>query len=231
MSERSRRITERNRLGRHIEHDERSKGFRVAKVAGALTSAQYTRHCAPFDQGDLGSCTGNAMAGVLMTDPFWTTGRLLTESDAVRLYGEATHLDSIHGAYPPEDTGSSGLAVAKAAKKEGWIPSYDHAFGLDDLLHGLAQRPGLLGIYWYTSFDTPHSTGECPLSPTATVRGGHEVQMFRLDVEQKRVWCYQSWGPTWGGLGNGTFWFSFDTLTQLLAQHGDATFPAVPKTA
>jgi hypothetical protein len=225
MTARIRGITERNRLGRHIEHDERSKNFAVARVAGAPKSAQYTRHCPPFDQGDLGSCTGNAMAGVLMTEPFWTAGRLLTESDAVRLYSEATHLDKFRGSYPPDDTGSSGLAVAKAAQKEGWITGYEHAFGLDHLTHGLSQRPGLLGIYWYTSFDTPLPSGECPLTPTATVRGGHEVEMFRLDVEQQRVWCYQSWGPMWGGLGNGTFWFSFETLTRLLAEHGDATFP------
>ena len=49
-----------------------------------------------------------------------------------------------------EDTESSGLAVAKAAKREGWIKVYEHAFGLDDLIHGLSERAGLLGIYWYT---------------------------------------------------------------------------------
>ena len=227
MSERIRRITERNRLGRHIEHDERSKGFAIARLATAPKSVSFERHCAPYDQGELGSCTGNAMAGVLMSDPFWKDGRLLTESDAVRLYSEATHLDNIQGSYPPQDTGSSGLGVAKAAKKEGWIKGYEHAFGLDDLIHGLSQRPGLLGIYWYTSFDTPLPSGECRLTPNASVRGGHEVQMFRLDARQKRVWCYQSWGDSWGGLHNGTFWFSFKTLERLLDQHGDATFPVV----
>jgi hypothetical protein len=224
MTARIRGITERNRLGRHIEHDERSKNFRVKRAAAAPVSVTHKRHCPPFDQGNLGSCTGNAMAGALMTDPLFKKGRMLGESDAVRLYSEATHLDSIRGSYPPDDTGSSGLAVAKAAKKEGWITSYQHAFGLDDLLHGLSQGPGIMGIYWYTSFDSPLPTGECPLTPQATVRGGHEIEMFRLDVAEKRVWCYQSWGPTWGGLGDGTFWFSYDTVTHLLAQHGDATF-------
>lgn len=229
MSQRTRVITERYYLGRHIEHDERSKNFAVKLLAAGPKSAEYQRHCPPFDQGDLGSCTGNAMAGVLMTSPFWKEGRLLGESDAVRLYSEATHLDDIPGNYPPNDTGSSGLAVAKAAKKEGWITGYEHSFSLDQLLHGLSQRPGLLGINWYTSFDTPSHTGECPLTAGATVRGGHEVQMFKLDVKKKQVWCYQSWGPTWGGLKNGTFWFSYTTLTRLLAEHGDATFPNVPK--
>ena len=225
MAERTRGIPERFPLGRHVDHDERSKGFAIKRLAAAPKSASYQRHCPPFDQGDLGSCTGNAMAGALMTDPFWKAGRQLTETDAVRLYSEATHLDRIRGFYPPDDTGSSGLAVAKAAKKEGWITAYQHAFGLDDLQHGLSQRPGILGINWYTSFDTPLATGECPLTPSASIRGGHEIEMFKLDVEQKRVWCYQSWGPTWGGLGDGTFWLSFDTLQRLLAEQGDATFP------
>src|SRR5262249_30290549 len=219
-------ITEKHRLGRHIEHDERSKGFRVTRVAANPRSAAYKRHCEPFDQGDLGSCTGNAMAGLLMTDPFWTTGRSLGESDAIRLYSEATELDGIRGSYPPQDTGSSGLAVAKAARREGWITRYEHAFGFEDLIQGLSQRPGILGINWYTSFDTPDASGECPLTAAASVRGGHEVEMFELDVERQRVWCYQSWGPTWGGLENGTFWFSFTTLMRLLAEQGDATFPA-----
>jgi hypothetical protein len=228
MTERIRGITEKFRLGRHVDHDERSKNFAVKKLSGTPKSTSYERYCPAFDQGDLGSCTGNAMAGCLMTGPFWKAGRMLTETDAVRLYTEATHLDRIRGSYPPDDTGSSGLAVAKAAKKEGWVTAYEHAFGLEHLQTGLAQRPGILGINWYTSFDNPLKSGECPLSADAEIRGGHEIEMFRLDMEAKHVWCYQSWGPKWGGLKNGTFFFSFETLNRLLLEHGDAVFPVVP---
>ena len=225
MTARIRVISETHRLGRHVEHDKRSKNF-AAERAPALKSAKYQRHCAPYDQGHLGSCTGNAMAGLLMTAPFWTSGRNLTEADAVRLYSEATHLDGVRGAYPPDDTGSSGLAVAKAARREGFITAYHHAFGLDHVLSTLSLKPGILGINWYTSFDTPQANGECPLTSGAEIRGGHEVEMFGIDIDQKRVWCYQSWGPIWGGLKDGTFWFSFDTLARLLSEQGDATFPA-----
>src|ERR1700687_6504122 len=102
MAERVRGITERNRLGRHIEHDERSKNFAVARLTTAPKSATFKRNCPAFDQGELGSCTGNAMAGVLMTDPFWQGGRSLTESDAVRLYSEATNLEQICGSSPTD---------------------------------------------------------------------------------------------------------------------------------
>jgi hypothetical protein len=217
-----------HRLGRHVEHDERSKMFRVAQSAAPIASVTFKRHCPPFDQLKLGSCTGNAMAGLLMTDPFWLAGRILNEDDAVKLYKLATTLDNIPGAYPPDDTGSSGIGVAKAAEQEGWFQSYEHALGIADLLSALSQRPGVLGLNWYTSFDNPRPTGECALTPSATVRGGHEVQMFKIDALLKQVWCYQSWGPKWGGLRNGTFWLSFKTLTRLLAEQGDATFPVVP---
>ncbi len=55
------------------------------------------------------------------------------------------------------------------------------------------------------------------------MRGGHEVELFGLDVENQQIWAYQSWGPTWGGLGNGTFWFSYATFERLLAEKGDVT--------
>jgi len=209
------------RLGRHVEHDARSRNFPAA--VAPIADVKHVRHGKAFDQGDLGSCTGNAMAGAMMTEPYYTHGRTLLEANAVQLYELATHYDRVAGGYPPDDTGSTGLAVAKAAKKEGYITAYTHAFGLDHALGALTLGPVIAGINWYDSFDTPHATGECPLTSHATVRGGHEIELFGLDVENQQIWCYQSWGPTWGGLHNGTFWFSFDTFKQLLAEKGDVT--------
>jgi hypothetical protein len=210
------------RLGRQVEHDPRSWAFSAGTAA--IKSVSHKRHGKAFNQGDLGSCTGNAMAGLLMTDPFWVRGRTLGESDAVALYEAATKLDSIRGSYPPSDTGSSGLAVMKAAVNAKYISGYAHTFSLDQLLGSLVLGPGILGINWYNSFDNPKPDGECPLASGARVRGGHEVEMFGIDAAKKRVWCYNSWGPSWGGRKNGTFYFSWTTLTQLLSQRGDATF-------
>ncbi len=209
------------RLGRNIDHDERSKAF-PAMVA-PLRTVRHERHCDPFDQGELGSCTGNAMAGALMTDPFFQLGRDLGEKDAVELYSEATRLDRVPGTYPPDDTGSSGLAVAKAAKRAGYISSYRNAFGLQQALGALVVGPVITGVKWYSSFDHPDATGEVKIAADAFVRGGHEFEVNGLDVENRRVWCVQSWGPTWGGLGNGTFFLSWDTWDALLQDGGDAT--------
>lgn len=209
------------RLGRHIEHDPRSRNFPAATVP--VADVKHVRHCPPFDQGQLGSCTGNAMAGALMTEPYYTAGRSLTEANAVLLYEQATKLDSVKGSYPPDDTGSTGLAVAKAARKDGYLRSYRHAFGFQHALGALTLAPVIAGVNWYDSFDNPLPTGECPLPDDAAVRGGHEIELFGIDVENRQVWAYQSWGPTWGGLGNGTFWFSFDSFERLLAEKGDVT--------
>ena len=216
-----------HRLGRHVEHDPQSRAF-MAGTAQILPEVRHLRHCPPFDQGDLGSCTGNAMAGVLMTEPYWQAGRTLVEADAVQLYEDATLLDKVKGAYPPEDTGSSGLAVAKAAVKKGYLTGYAHAFGKDHALGALTLRPVWIGINWYDSFDQPLPTGECTLSPNAGIRGGHEVEANGyVSGGSGQLWCVQSWGPTWGGLGDGTFWFSFATFERLLAEDGDVTFGRV----
>jgi len=213
------------RLGRHVEHDPKSRAFSAGTAA--VKTISHKRHGKAFDQGDLGSCTGNAMAGVLMTEPLWVRGRNLTEQDAVALYKAASRLDNIPGRYPPEDTGSSGLAVMKAAVKAKYIAGYAHTFSLDHLLGSLVLRPGILGINWYDSFDNPKPDGECGLTSSAKARGGHEVQLFGIDAKKKRVWCYNSWGSTWGGRKNGTFYFSWKTLEHLLGEQGDATFPRI----
>jgi len=210
------------RLGRQVEHDSRSWSYSAGTAA--IKTVTHRRHGKPFNQGNLGSCTGNAMAGLLMTDPFWVKGRNLTEADAVALYKVATSFDNVPGKYPPDDTGSSGLAVMKAAVKAKYISGYAHTFSLEQLLGALTLGPGILGINWYNSFDSPKPDGECPLGAGAKIRGGHEIEMFGIDAAKKRVWCYQSWGPTWGGRKNGTFWFSWSTLGKLLGQKGDATF-------
>lgn len=215
------RVVAGQRLGRHVQHDARSRNYPAA--VAPIADVKHVRHGLPFNQGDLGSCTGNAMAGALMTSPYYTAGRSLAEAAAVQLYEQATHFDRTKGIYPPDDTGSTGLAVAKAATKDGYISAYSHAFGLQHALGALTLAPVITGINWYTSFDEPLSTGECPLTADATVRGGHEIELFGLDEENRQIWAYQSWGRTWGGLHNGTFWFSYTTFEQLLAEKGDVT--------
>lgn len=212
-------------LGRHIEHDPKSWEFQ-APTASKIKTVFHQRRCAPFNQGNIGSCTGNAAAGALMTDPDWQPGRALTEADALAIYELATKLDGYPGEYPPDDTGSSGLGAARAAKKLGYIRSYRHAFGLDQAMHALMLRPTITGAQWKTGFDNPDAHGLVEF--TGSIRGGHEFVQVGYDAVNDLVWNYNSWGE-WGvegpdedaSFGTGMFCFSSATWGQLLAAQGD----------
>lgn len=204
------------RLGRHVLHDPASRGF-PALTAPAITTVMHKRLVPIFDQGNLGSCTGNAAVGCISTAPFTHEG---TQAEAVSIYSDATRLDNIYGMYPPDDTGSSGLAVMKAMKNKGWIKAYAHSFGLDHTLRALVLRPGITGIKWLTGCDTPDAQGI--VRYTGGVRGGHEIELLGLDAERKLVWFANSWGAAWGK--NGMFAMSFDDYGRALADQGDATF-------
>ena len=51
-------------LGRLIEHDERSRRYAFDASKVKLASVHHERRVPVLDQGDLGSCTGNAMTGL-----------------------------------------------------------------------------------------------------------------------------------------------------------------------
>jgi hypothetical protein len=212
------------RLGRHVKHDPRSLAYPFKAASVALTSVKHASRIPILDQGDLGSCTGNATVGALGTEPFFDTlspGQQgsLNESLAVSIYSKATTLDDYPGAYPPEDTGSDGLDAAKAAQSLGFISGYSHAFSLQDALAALVIAPVIIGIDWHEGFDNPSSSGLVHVS--GAVRGGHEVCLDQIDVESKLVWLRNSWSTSWGVDGRACFsWSDFQTL---LNAQGDVT--------
>jgi hypothetical protein len=179
------------------------------------------------------NCTGNATVGALGCSPYYETlktlldGSLqLDEDEAVKIYSKATTLDDVEGTYPPDDTGSSGLAVAKAAKGFGLISGYKHAFSSDDALAALCEFPVIIGINWRTGCDNPDSKGH--IKYTGKVRGGHEICLDEIDVSKKLVWFRNSWGSGWGD--NGRANMSFADLDKALSDQGDATiFTALPE--
>jgi hypothetical protein len=227
------------RLGRHVQHDPRSRAFGVSEdlLPGTYASAVHQVRIPVLDQGQLGSCTGNAAEALAGSDPLYdaisiavkarpSTNPEVAEQQAVALYSAATRLDDVRGQYPPTDTGSTGVAVAKAAQKAGLISGYQHAFSLDTALRALMVSPLIVGVSWYSGFDSPDANGVVTLS--GDVRGGHEFLLFGIDAEERRVLARNSWGTGWGV--QGTFSFSWDDLGRLLSEDGDATL-FVPLTA
>jgi hypothetical protein len=226
-------VVEGHRLGRHVRHDPRSLQYLYPadEVAG-LTSVRHERHIPVLDQGSLGSCTGNAAEGCVGTAVFFAavpdsnkakpTGNANgDEKQAVALYSAATKLDDAPGSYPPDDTGSDGLSVAKAAQKAGLISGYQHCTSLTSALKALSQQPVITGVNWYDSFDQPDANGLITITAGAQVRGGHEFVLDELDVEGKRVGFTNSWGESWGLAGRAYMsWSDFD---QLLGEQGDVT--------
>jgi len=223
------------RLGRHVEHDPRSLRFAYGVLPkSAIKSVDWIRRAPIFDQGDLGSCTGNAAAGLVGTDCLARTGLTsvevsgnllpVNEALAVQLYGLATQLDSIPGTYPPDDTGSSGLGAAKALVRLGLATSYSHAFSVAALTSALQCGPVMVGTVWLESMFDAGSNGLVVVDRHSQVAGGHEYVISAYDASHCAYRIDNSWGESWGV--GGSAWLAEADLQWLLSQHGDVTVPA-----
>lgn len=209
------------RLGRHVHFDERSREFPVTLAKGAtIQTRTWRRPTKAFNQGELGSCTGNGAVGVICTEPYRHAGARYTEALARKIYRQATHLDTIAGVYPPDDNGSTVLGAMKALRALELAKGYHWCFGLDDVLKTLSTLgPVEVGLNWYEGFDKPDAKGLVKLA--GSVRGGHAFELLGVDAEQKLVWAINSWGPDWGL--HGRFAFSWKDLDRLLHEEGEAS--------
>jgi hypothetical protein len=207
-------------LGRKVNHDPRSRAFPAPRAA-ERKPVLHRRNSPVLNQGELGSCTGNAMAQALNMAPLHIPGtRWLGQNDAVALYQRATQLDPFPGTYRPEDTGSDGLSVCKAAKELGLITGYRWAFGFDHVLDALQSGPVLIGTAWHSSMFTPDAKGF--VRPDGNEAGGHEYLLMGDDAKGKLTFL-NSWGKNWGN--GGRFHMDYATFRELLAAHGDAAVP------
>jgi len=233
-------------LGRHVEHDPASLAYAAPILPkSALRDADWARRIPVLDQGNLGSCTGNAATGALGTDSAGRTAQtfvtisatgaaasrgrfaagrhLLDEGFARSLYSLATELDAVPGAFPPVDTGSSGLGVAKALRMLGLAAGYRHAFHLQALTSALQFGPVIIGVPWLNSMFDPAADGRLTVDPESGVAGGHEVEIAQYDATHGEYWITNSWGASWGNRGRA--YLAAADLRWLLSQHGDVTIP------
>lgn len=223
------------RLGRHVKHDSRSLdyAFLPADAKPKRVNTFWNSGTGPLNQGKLGSCTGNATAQWLNTAfanavrAATHKGHYLTETDAVKIYSLGTQLDDSPGQYPPNDTGSNGISVAKAAEKLGYLDSYKHTFSFSSLQAALETTPVICGTIWTNTMFTPDN-GLVTVGPLtdSNIAGGHEYLGCGLDFTEEVVIFRNSWGDqdAWEGCKpGGYFAISFTEYRELLAAHGDVT--------
>jgi hypothetical protein len=210
------------RLGRNLWLDASSLAHMVEndvhEMGKSLTDQSWERVLAVLDQGQLGSCTGNAGTGALGTQPFFdavgsvlpsTTDAAAAEKFAVQLYSDATVVDGYPGTYPPDDTGSSGLAICKVLKSRGTIKGYRWARSAYGFLRLLQNGPVLQGMPWYKAFFEPDSGGFIDSDPhwsSSGIAGGHEVEAIGVELNASDAFdsvitYVNSWGSGWGDGG------------------------------
>ncbi|HEX5199334.1 MAG TPA: hypothetical protein VFW27_05280 [Actinoplanes sp.] len=230
------------RLGRNIRVDSRSLAFPYQPVSQIQTDGDWKRHVGPFDQGEVGSCTGNAAIGCMATGLYFESlanfqvGFLrfknnplpfsLDEAGAVACYEAATVLDSYPGTYPPNDTGSDGTAVAQALKNSGMISGYTHATTGKDAALALGEGPVIAGMKWFNSMFEVGEGGRMTVDRNSGVAGGHEIVFDKIDAGAGQAWFTQSWGASWGVERDGVpgrAWFTLDDFKALVDDQGDAT--------
>lgn len=234
-------------LGRNVNHDPASKGYRIARSVAAqaetLGEVYWPTFADVMDQGQVGSCTGDTGVEAAYAAPVcpnatavWPTYSR-DQDGAYRLYAAATRDDDYAGTwtYPPgggQDTGSDGLTICKELKKAGVCSGYLWAFTPDEAVGALAKAGVLTGIPWYQSMFDAGPDGQITYRQDSGLAGGHEIYVWgylpAVGNTPARVKFRNHWGSSWGDHGDGLMWVS-DWL-ELLRQNGDVT-QLVPATA
>jgi C1A family cysteine protease len=201
----------------------------------------------PYDQGDLGSCTGNAIAGAVQfgrrkqnQTPDFVPSRLFIYYNerviehTVPIDSGAQIRDGIktvvkQGACPetlwPYDiTKFARKPPAKAYKEalKHTVSSYRRLAQTTNQLKGCLASgyPFVFGFTVYDSFesDAVRKTGVVPMpQPSETVLGGHAVVAVGYDTASQRFIVRNSWGTSWGDKGYFTMPFAYLTDGDLSA--------------
>jgi C1A family cysteine protease len=184
-----------------------------------------------YDQGQLGSCTANSIAGALEFDQIRQGENPFTPSRLFIYYNER----AIEGTVD-SDSGAQIRDGVKSVNNQGAPPetpdwpyditkfqdkppqkAYDDAAKHKAILYQrltqtlpqlkgclAAGYPFVFGFVVYESFESPQvaSTGEAPMPQAGEQQlGGHAVLAVGYDESQQRFIIRNSWGPKWGMAG------------------------------
>lgn len=212
-------VQRRPNLGRQRVHDSLSKAFPARAVINRSAWVSKTiRIYDPSPNPDQchGECTGCAKSMEMNAVNNRLRGVILNMDTAHKLYHQATELDPFDGEWPPDDTGSSGLAAAKAAQKLGIGGEYRHVFNGADEVVQLIQtgRVVNVGTWWYDGMFTPDAQGV--IAPTGPQVGGHQyvARGYNLARDLVLIRCW------WGSYRD--VYIKRTHLNELLQDEGDA---------
>jgi C1A family cysteine protease len=200
-----------------------------AEVLASLpTSVDMRSQCPPiYDQGEVGSCTGNAIAGAVQFDLMKQHIQDFIPSRLFIYYNERVMEGTINS-----DSGASIRDGIKSVVNQGVCPEtewpYDtnkftdepsqqcytdalktKAASYSTVAQTLSQMKGCLasgypfviGFTVYQSFESEEvaKTGAVQMpSPDDGVVGGHAVLVVGYDDSQNSFICRNSWGTEWG---------------------------------
>lgn len=211
------------RLGRHVYHDERSRAFALADLGGKFAVDRSSWHDktvrlydpAPKPNQEIGNCTACAKAMQLNSAGNRKIGTRLNMDWAISLYSLETEIDPFPGTYPPDDTGSNGLASCKAAQQRGTGGTYRWIFGgADEVVQAvMAGWAVSVGTRWDNDMFHPDASGL--IHPGGGEAGGHQWVV-------RRYWHSRDWVGVdcwWGGW---KAWLKRSDLQALLDDQGDA---------
>lgn len=191
------------------------------------------------DQGDLGSCTGNAIAGAIELLDVKNGGGFTDISRLFIYYNERVYLNEVdqdNGAYIRDGIksihkiGAASEAIwpydiAKFAEKPSpaayadannrRFNGYYRVLTLSGVCNALASGfPVVFGFTVYSSFmsDYVARTGMMPMPMKGDrVEGGHAVLAVGYDKKSQRIIVRNSWGSGWGD--NGYFYMPMDYIS------------------
>lgn len=206
---------------------------------GLPPSVDLRSECPPvYDQGQLGSCTANAIAGAIEFDQKKQGSTEFTPSRLFIYYNERVIEGSVSqdgGAQirdgiksvgtlgaPPETDWPYDIAKFAAAPpaqafddaKQDLVSTYSRVAQVLPQLQGCLASgfPFVFGFSVYDAFESPEvaSTGIVPMPKAGEqVLGGHAVMAVGYD-DTKRVFIVRnSWGNTWGMRGYFTIPYEY----------------------
>jgi hypothetical protein len=167
-----------------------------------------------LDQGNYGTCVGNAWAGWGNSAPIMDS---YSEADARAIYYESTCIGGACDA--TGQNGSSTRDGVKAMQQRGKLTAYAFATTMAEIDEWLDNHgPVVIGINWTDPMFNPDASGL--IHYTGPVAGGHEVFIRQNVKSMGRKRLRNSWASSWG-LG-GDFFLSNADLQRLLDDGGDA---------